>query len=146
MGVCIMAPTTGQKASFLINSNFPTWKWHINFTYLILESILQQVWERIFHHLLLPSLAHRTPTLPWHCHLCYQVRTLLIPFFHISTIFFGILCLVDNRFNGCAQITKIHEAVNAAESAKSQLLDAPGRRWGTGYYPKPILWIPPQTT
>ena len=35
-------------------------------------------------------------------------------------------------FDTRAQITKIHEAVNSAQSAKSQLLDAPCRRWGTG--------------
>ena len=100
--------------------------------HLICEPFPQQVWERILHHLLLPALAHRHPPLPCYCHLRYQVRTFSLS--HISIIF-GILHFDSDA---CAQITEIHEAVNPAESAKSQLLDAPCRRWGTGYYPKLI--------
>ena len=100
--------------------------------YLICKPFPQQVWERILHHLLLPALAHRHPPLPCHCHLRYQVRTFSLS--HISIIF-GILHFDPDA---CAQITEIYEAVNPAESAKSQLLDAPCRRWGTGYYPKLI--------
>ena len=69
-------------------------------THLILEFILQQVWGRIFHHLLLPSLAHRPPTLPWHCHLCYQVWTLLILIFtfpwFLSAFFVLLITTLSN--------------------------------------------------
>ena len=104
--------------------------------YLICKPFPQQVWGRILHHLVLPALAHRPPPLPWHRHLRYQVPTISAS--HISIILVvGILCFNTDL---CAQITKIHEAVNAAESAKSQLLDAPCRRRGTGS--KLILLIP----
>ena len=44
-------------------------------------------------------------------------------------------------FDTRAQITKIHEAVNSAQSAKSQLLDAPCRRWGTGLILSKIFMV-----
>ena len=41
----------------------------------IWKYFLQQIRRRIFHHIVLPPLAHRFPTLPWNCHLYYQVWT-----------------------------------------------------------------------
>ena len=94
MGVCIMAPITG----WILIQYVLTWKPPIKF--VLCHLFPQQVGGRILHHLVLPTLAYCSPSLPWHCHLCYQVGTMSV--FHISRIFLVILHLISYFWRLCS--------------------------------------------
>ena len=134
MGVCIMAPITG----WMLIQCFLTWKPPTKFIISHLWTVRSKSEGGSFI---------TSSSLPWLIVLLlflgiaiYVIRLepcLCFIFLGFSSSFF----IWFHTSDVCAQITKIHEAVNSAQSAKPQLLDAPCRRWGTGLILSKIFMV-----